>query len=223
MTIRRIERTRDRPPLTVEPRRERRARQSETVAPIRKTERDSVVSNQAIRRAVAILLLHRGPAAILRRVIAIIVHAVERAIGRTWTEIGQEILKGCPSFANTDAAFSVAPIMGITTSAVHRGPSPIFAGVFVRACGAVDEGPHFGYFASQTTTTPRSLLQQVVGSGGHDLAAVTATSPVGVAVLRRIERQHVQPAGTEAGQVIRVRWQNGEHIRGNYTVCEGSR
>jgi hypothetical protein len=54
------------------------------------------------------------PPAILRRVVAIVVDAIDRHSGRRLAHVGIEIFKREPSFANGDAA---AAVMGIVVVA----------------------------------------------------------------------------------------------------------
>jgi hypothetical protein len=120
-------------------------------------------------RAAAVARLHRGrgPAAILRRIWALVVNPI-KAVPRAWASahIGQKHIVGvAPSCANRDAA---APIFRV------RGRAPILASVDHRLPGAIfRRAPAFTVCpvgawlrSAQTTTTARGTFADISGQGG---------------------------------------------------------
>lgn len=82
-------------------------------------------------RSVLRLLFARGPSAILRAVMTIVVNAIQRlAIARP--HVGEEVLKGLPTLADLDTTPAVArEVRGRRVGApvAHSLPDPVFAQV----------------------------------------------------------------------------------------------
>lgn len=87
----------------------------------------AVARQAAIRSAISRLFLASGPAAIVRRVIALVIVAFNLVrLGRAFSHIGKEVLKVVPAIADGDSTASVAGIGDVTatlTPAQHRSPA----------------------------------------------------------------------------------------------------
>src|SRR5580700_2153945 len=66
----------------------------------------------AVRPPVAHLLLEGRPATVARFVVALVVDAVQRKVGRAFTHIGEEVLEAAPALANGDTSTAVAGPVG---------------------------------------------------------------------------------------------------------------
>lgn len=132
---------------------------------------------------VAALLSDCGPAAILWRVRAIVVDAIDGVFrGWTWPHIGQ---KRCelvaPSVAHGDAASAPVLVSGvgqIEASAAEVAPCLVFnrraaTPLVPVLCGATD-----GRFRSQAPTAHGLSVTEMRAVYIHDLTAVTAARPV---------------------------------------------
>lgn len=125
----------------------------------------------------------RGPAAILGRVIAIVIDPVDaHARIRLWPHVGIKGGEGLPPFTDPNAARKVVlgAFMGGLTSLPHVHPRPKFGGLrhAVRAMMRRCTRPRI------TPTTPRLTRSQVVLQDSRFLPAITSTRPTAVMSLR---------------------------------------
>lgn len=138
--------------------------------------------------AIGDLFFLRCPAAILRRVWAVVVDAVNRiAFSWPWPHVVKEIQEaGEPSFADANAATAVEtinPMVCIVATAFHPGP----CGVFGRPAGTSRRAvfnARCAHFELQTTTTALPCLAQISAANDAKVSAVALAFPKNTATLR---------------------------------------
>lgn len=135
----------------------------------------------AFGASIPCLLARRRPAAILRRVRAVIVDAINRVARRwAWSHIGEEVLKAAePSRADRDTSAAVAGVVtapGIETAILDSTPRLEFARLGLPVCST---GDHEAFPVE--TPARQDLHAQVILSHGRLNTAVTSTAPYPVA------------------------------------------
>lgn len=164
--------------------------------PLSKRERAAVMDNLRIASTVVQLNIWRGPSAILRLVIAIVVDTIKRMSVR-WSQshVGQKVFEGtAPPFAHSDASSSVAPIgwpVRVFATRAHVRPCDVFS------CIRFSMRPtQFDYRASALASARRCFaVAKVAPSGGRSATAFALTNPVkalaflGVSVARLNHRK----------------------------------
>lgn len=103
---------------------------AEPLIPVSNGERFSVMGQEHAVGSIATLLSRSGPAAILRRVMAVIINAVKLMLGRCATShVGKEIVEGHPAITDRDAATTIPGILGtfrIKAAGFHGAPDVVF-------------------------------------------------------------------------------------------------
>lgn len=102
----------------------------EPFAPGRQALRATAEMNGDVPPVVSRLLLRRGPNAIARFVIAVVVLALDGHSERCLAHVGEEVLKVQPAVTNLDAASAVLMKTGavlVVASGLHRSPDAMRA------------------------------------------------------------------------------------------------
>jgi hypothetical protein len=149
----------------------------------------------AIRTSITRLLSSRGPPAIRRFVIAIVVDPIDRMLGRrTWPHVLQEVVEREPSIADAYIPSSVSSILDVVlveTTGLHAVPGPVLWRCWlVSPCGmSVADVP--GAVLEQVflkTSTGRGSAANKIDSEDDTLGTtVTPDVPSSIRVARSLE------------------------------------
>jgi len=123
------------------------------------------------------LLFCSRPAAISRRVVAIIVDAVDGIAGFFRPHVGEEIFEFKPAFANFDPASAVSVVAAnirVGAALDHASPRSISWTNFVKSCLSVN---YFVSFSKQTTARARVTCFKITGSDNSLFPAFATTQP----------------------------------------------
>ena len=130
------------------------------------------------RPTILCLLFRRGPAAIARLVITVIVDSLNGVLwGGPSSHISKKFLKTVPSFANLDPAAAIILICGIIfifATNTHHYPSGIFTRM-VFAAGAFSVLEMVS--APETSTAFRVSAQKTAGKNCGSFPTITKTQP----------------------------------------------
>ena len=144
--------------------------------------RSAGVSDKAVGAGVIGLRVLIGPAAILRRVIAVSVDAVKRHAVRPLAHVGQEVFERiAPTVANlysTTAIPLVTPYIGVGASRLHSGPYGMRAAVGKAVAKVAASRNNLSLEASARSSVIGPQL-----AAGHDYraAAIALTKPFALA------------------------------------------
>lgn len=128
--------------------------------------------------AIAGLFEFRGPAAVIRLVVAVVVDAVKR-VGASWAcshvsiEVGETVP---PALANNDAAPAIAGVIGrvgVVATLDHGGPRAVLA-CFGFAMRGIGRGCHF---TIETPATACVTARQIACQNNRGVAAITTAPP----------------------------------------------
>ncbi len=146
------------------------------------------------RPLVGALLSRISPAAILRRVVTVIIDPVERHSGRAWPHVLQKRIKAIrPSFAHGYAAVSVPlarMVIRVETTSLSLCPRYIFAGLVSPLLDAVacvsmlqrSRVTNQNLSGAAALTALRPILQCLGAYSLDNPATVAATHPCGVSL-----------------------------------------
>jgi hypothetical protein len=136
----------------------------------------TIVFNESVRASVVALLSARGPLAIVRRVISVVINTVKLASRRAFTHIREEVFKAVqPSVAHLDPATTVSVVMLvllITASFLGSSPSSIFRSLASIVCHSSES---FKNLMGASTTL--GLAEKSASLDIFDISAIAPTAP----------------------------------------------
>lgn len=171
----------DTPAVDIDPLQDRVARYPDASRPLGRRQRFSLVNQETIVALIVSLFSPGRPPAVLARVWAVSVDAIDRVPAR-WTQahVREEIHKrAIPCVAYRDASAPIiwkAPAIGIVAALPHHAPG----GVLRRIFHAVDESgdARSVVLAEDAPTTPRGAAAEAVPPDNRGLAATARTRPI---------------------------------------------
>ena len=130
--------------------------------------------------AVSLLLFVSGPAAIFRRVVAVVIYAVKSFVFGAFTHIRKEIAKVFPSSTNAYAASTVVPkvfVLWISSTLKHCMPTDVCAASLSYWRMAVFKSP-------KASARSRPSRSEFCTDGSFCLATVATTFPYCISSVR---------------------------------------
>ena len=157
---------------------------SESSSPLSQGHGDPFVGYKFTSAGVVLLLLYRCPPAIFRRVVAIVVDAVNRVIGgRFFAHIRKKVRKGIYPFitdSNTPASVIMKTfVIFVATAVFHAHPNR----VKMMISKAMSRNYFSKLFFGQATTRKNLFCFEVTGASNRFTATSTNTEPTDFTVL----------------------------------------
>lgn len=136
--------------------------------------------HERLRSLVPVLFTARRPFAIIRRVRAVVVDAIDRMFGTgAWTHVLSKVGEGMqPTIADSNASAAIVGVMWrarIQAAVFHRAPTAVFQ----RIRAAVPRDAFFG----EASTTARATLAHIA-QRAYDLTAAIAAKQPAAMILR---------------------------------------
>lgn len=147
--------------------------------PFGKAHRFSGVGQQMVGSPVAALLLHRGPSAVARFVVSVVIDSIKRQAGRLNTHVREKVSVNHPPFANGNSATSIMVkifVFWIAAPIFHRPPNLVRC-LAQKPVGATARAVRDLRFPHQASATAYSLRNQVSASTSFRSSAVAETLP----------------------------------------------
>lgn len=171
--------------------------------PTRDAKRDAVVRDATGARRVLALFLHRGPTAIDRFVVAIVVDALNRVLQRrARTHVGKEARERlAPRCADFDSAASVTVVVGtrgVLASHDHVLPDTILG----RLAHAVRARSRSARVVIEATATRCMAASKATGRYLIRPAAVASAAPVRLVVSILRSRNNYEPPEPLPDQIV---------------------
>lgn len=165
-------------PAVVYPKQDSLVIHASVLSPLRQRERLSSISNQSVISPIVLLLFHRGPAAILRFVIAGRIFSIQSEPDRRIAHICQEVVeRGSPSFTYDNppsTVFLVSRDFWIMTTLNHIDPNSIYTSLAqTMRCIALSANSPFLVLVIATTRGCMALMQ-TLRSCLNDISAVAS-------------------------------------------------
>lgn len=158
----------------------------------------------SVRARISSLLCSGGPFAVFLEVAKRIVLPVKTVLFRSLAHVGQEALKGHPSFADGNAPSSVEmkpDVLRIGASGYHRRPSIVSWRRGVVDSMAVNKATRSGFFPSQAAARPRLAGLKVRVWKCHSSSAFTEANAGSVPVfILGAFSDNFQPSKREADE-----------------------
>lgn len=175
------------------------------LTPVFGAECDLVAGQHPIARTVAGLFVGRGPFAVARLVVSVVIDAFNHQIRRALSHVCKKSLVVIkPSIADGYAAPSVPVesfVVGIATAVTHCGPHSVGSRAVMAARRPVRGDARGIHFAPQASATICSAMHKVVGSDDRRLPTRTSAQPLSVAVFDASKRDDGQSTENVGNQI----------------------